>query len=165
MDGQRIYLDTSILLPFIDPDASKDEKRHSKSVLYDVRRLKNRHHVKVIVPQIVLGELFLKLESISHEVIGAFDEVRRLVDEYPAVTTEIAKLALRLAEIDHFLKIEFNDALILAHALNDAYCTYLITTESKIIRSSGLVEEVARLQREGLRKVRLTITDSLKRRG
>jgi len=165
MDEQRIYLDTSILFPFIDPDAPKDEKRHSKSVLYDAARLKDRHNFKVIVPQIVLGELFLKLESISHEVISAFNEVRGLIDDYPAVTTEIAKLALRLAEIDHFLKIEFNDALILAHALNDAYSRYLVTTESKIIRSSELVEEAIKLQHEGLRKVRLTITDSLKRRG
>ena len=165
MDGQRIYLDTSILLPFIDPNAPKDQKRHSKSVLYDAARLKDRHNFKVIVPQIVLGELFLKLESISHEVISAFDEVRGLVDEYPAVTREIAKLALRLAEIDHFLRIEFNDALILAHALNDAYSRYFITTESKILRSSELVEQATKLQHEGLRKVHLTITDSLKRKG
>ncbi|MCD6313083.1 MAG: PIN domain-containing protein [Thaumarchaeota archaeon] len=165
MDEQRIYLDTSILLPFMDPNAPKDEKKHSKSVLYDAARLKDRHNFKVIVPQIVLGELFLKLETISHEVIGAFDEVRRLVDEYPAVTTEIAKLALRLAEIDYFLKIEFNDALIIAHALNDVYSRYFITTESKILRSSELVEQATKLQHEGLRKVHLTITDSLKRKG
>jgi len=157
-------LDTSILLPFIDPNAPEDQRKHSRTVLYDVGRFKYRHSVRVVVPQVVLGELFLKLEFISPEVISAFNEIRRLVDEYPPITIETAKLALRLAEIDHFLEREFNDALILAQALNDPYCTYLITTESKIMRSSGLVEEAERLRREELRKVRLTITDSLKRR-
>jgi len=171
---RRIYLDTSYLIPIIKKrvtDKSDDESSVAERSMY-----RARDNYKIIIPQIVVGELFAKLPELmknltdeAHEhnvaklvssLIGVFEDYtgEEFIGLMP-INREAIDISLKIVEYED--RIDFTDVLLVAQAAVDPQSEYLLTFDGGILKSTGISTFINKLVDDGVRSYELKITDEL----
>jgi hypothetical protein len=165
---KRVYLDSSILLPLIDPYARLDQIKNSKRIIGRLNYFRKRKEAKTIASQIVVGEVFSKIykrigdQASLSKALTNLIALREHIDECPPLNKDVVNIALELAKRDYSFEISFQDAIIISHAIYDPLSTHFITTDADTLKSIVLTELVKELYQRGERKSRLIVTDSLR---
>ncbi|MFZ0513804.1 MAG: type II toxin-antitoxin system VapC family toxin [Candidatus Nitrosopolaris sp.] len=133
----RIYLDSNIIIESIidGPTAKSDAKRDLYRVCHS--------YTEIIIPQIILGESFLKIlqRSETHEIPDNMtnfwkcirETIQDMTKHTPPLSREILDVALRIRDNDYVL--DYNDAVLVAHAITDKESTALFTSDKGIHNS------------------------------
>ena len=119
--------------------------------------------IDVIVPQIVLGEAVAIITrddpedapQLIQNVLGSIRDLVSPESSMPPVTAPVSRIAIKMSRD---LKMDFTDALILAHALNDPHSTYLLTADRKML-SDQVVEFEENMRSNGKRGRKLRIAE------
>ncbi len=160
--GNRIYLDTSLLLKAI-----LEKSLPAQDARSTLRRVES-HGYEVIIPQIVVGEAFSKVisrserDEVSNNVQKLVDSIQNLTDpttRIPPINEEIYELAVELKSVEN--QIDLCDALIISHVLCDGKAHCLLTTEPTVLDSFGIDSFSSKLVSSGRRTTKLEITDSI----
>jgi hypothetical protein len=171
---KRIYLDTSYLIPIIKKRVTDKSNDESSIVERSMYRAKDNY--KIIIPQIVVGELFakipelmknltdeahqLKVAKVVSSLIGVFEDYtgEEFIGLIP-INREAIDMSLKIIEYED--RIDFTDILLVAQAAVDPQSEYLLTFEGKILESTGIRTFINKLVDDGVRSLELKIQDEL----
>jgi len=151
---QKIYIDSNIILARIYP-ANGEQEKVSKRIIFNLQRYQN---YKVVIPQIVLAEIFSKLldNKDRDELLLLFDQLLNIISNtsecLPNATKNMLELAIDIVNNDN--KMDICDATIVAQAILDD-ADMLLTFDAGIRES----EYIQKIKKEYNKKLR--ITDSL----
>jgi predicted nucleic acid-binding protein len=151
---QKIYIDSNIILARIYP-ANDEQEKASKRIIFNLQKYQN---YKVVIPQIVLAEIFSKLLDSKNRdgLLLLFDQLSNIISStsecLPNATKNMLELAIDIVNNDN--KIDICDATIVAQAILDD-ADMLLTFDASIRES----EYIQKVKKEYNKKLR--ITDSL----
>jgi len=151
---QKIYIDSNIILAKIYP-ANDEQEKASKRIIFNLQKYQN---YKVVIPQIVLAEIFSKLLDSKNRdgLLLLFDQLSNIISNIseclPNATKNMLELAIDIVNNDN--KIDICDATIVAQAILDD-ADMLLTFDAGIRES----EYIQKIKKEYNKKLR--ITDSL----
>jgi hypothetical protein len=145
---KRVYLDTSYLIPIIKKRVTDKSDEKSKRSMY-----RARDKYKIIIPQIVVGELFAKLpelmknltdEAHEHKVAKVVSTLIGVLEDYTdeefiglmPINREAIDISLKIIEYEN--RIDPTDSLLVAQAAADPHSEYLLTFDKKILESKGI---------------------------
>lgn len=156
------YLDTVIWLDLISDNKAEHQ---------DALEIKNRVSAKgltIVIPQTIMGEavsIILRNHSSDTREIGRKTEMlcsEMLYFIEPDKCLPSVEVAL-LEHMKYFVdicKLEPNDALILAHVMNDPESEIFVTSDTKVLTTPEIYQYEESLRDGGKRNRRLAITDS-----
>jgi hypothetical protein len=172
---KRVYLDTSYLIPIIKKRVT--DKSDEKSSIVERSMYRARDKYKIIIPQIVVGELFAKLPELMKNLTDEAHqlEVAKLVSSLIGVLEDytgeefIGLIPINRGAIDISLRIveyesritDPTDSLLVAQAVADPHSEYLLTFDRDILQSNGIRTFIKNLVDDGVRSYELKITDEL----
>ncbi|GEM_PF-2457925 len=165
---RRIYLDSSILMPLVDPNARPEQIKNSKEIIGRLNYFRERKEAKVIVSQTVIGEVCSKIyEKIKDQIslsksLPNLIELKEYIDECPPLKKDVVNIAVELAKKDYSFETSFQDAIIVSHAICDPLSTHFITTDASILKSKDFIELVKEFYQKRERENILIITDYLR---
>jgi hypothetical protein len=134
-----------------------------------------RDKYKIIIPQIVVGELFakipelmknltdeahqLKVAKVVSSMIGVLEDYtgEEFIGLMP-INREAIDISLKIVEYEN--RIDPTDSLLVAQAAADPHSKYLLTFDDKIL-SEGIRDFIKKLMDDGVRSNKLEITDEL----
>ena len=171
---KRVYLDTSYLIPIIKKRVT--DKSDEKSSIVERSMYRAREKYKIIIPQIVVGELFAKLpelmknltdEAHEHKVAKLVSSLIGVFEDYTGeefiglmpINREAIDISLKIVEYED--RIDFTDVLLVAQAAVDPQSEYLLTFDGGILKSTGISTFINKLVDDGVRSYELKITDEL----
>jgi hypothetical protein len=171
---KRVYLDTSYLIPIIKKRVT--DKSDEKSSIVERSMYRARDKYKIIIPQIVVGELFAKLpelmknltdEAHEHKVAKLVSSLIGVFEDYTGeefiglmpINREAIDISLKIVEYEN--RIDPTDSLLVAQAAADPHSEYLPTFDKKILESKGIRTFIKKLMDDGVRGNKLKITAEL----
>ena len=137
MPRQHIYIDSNILMFYFEKrKPRRDDRRENarQSITHITRSLNENDEIKVIISQIVLGELMMHSCNGKCDLEQIGELLRDLhVDgsNLPSVSFDALLCAQEIH--DSLRRIEPNDALLVSQALKDPDTTWLLTTDKLLI--------------------------------
>jgi predicted nucleic acid-binding protein len=171
---KRIYLDTSYLIPIIKKRVTGESDEKSSIVERSMYRARDNY--KIIIPQIVVGELFakipelmknltdeahqLKVAKVVSSMIGVFEDYtgEEFIGLIP-INREAIDISLKIVEYENRIK-DPTDFLLVALAAVDQHSEYLLTFDD-ILLSKGINNFIKKLMYDGVRSNDLKIQDEL----
>jgi len=143
--GQCIHFDACIL----EGGLNRRDPRHQecRTAYSQALNQNRRHSFSLKISQVALGEIFNDCcRDSNYELL---EEIfKRVIDwDKPSITQEALKTAAELTTKDNRLKI--NDALIVAIAIHDENCTWLLTTDTKIIGNNVIDKKIKKVREGG----------------
>ncbi len=141
MASQSIYIDTDILMFYFD---KYDKGRTARKTIAKVKNMLKNGEIEVKVSQTVLGELMFnscERKCSSSKIIKL---LRELNADFPIADSKIMKCANKLLKAENGY-MQPNDAVIVAHALNDNNTTWFLTTDQKLIGNRTINNEMDEL--------------------
>jgi len=167
-----IFIDADILIPLFDPDAKSEEVKSAKSLLSQLKHYRERKHYVIRISQVALAEIFMKIlrifmknlrhassiqkaSNLANNVLDAIWKISvELEADYPSLKPSVVDLAKELLNEGYVW--HFNDALILAHAMDDRETEFFLTTDRNILESYKLEEWVNEYRRKcEMKKMRI----------
>lgn len=158
----RIYLDTNIILEIIlkRNDLFPDYKR----LFYNIRK----YYTSIVIPQIVIGETLIKIieeSKASEKDQNVCEFVRFLEDEkyidfhndIPPLYEKVMRTAVEIKE--NVENIDYCDAVIVAHVINDGNNCTLFTVDRGVHNSQYISDIILDLNES--KNIRICITDSV----
>jgi predicted nucleic acid-binding protein len=141
----RTYLDSTILINAII--GKQGEKTFFQKTLNNLIRLNH----EIYIPQIVLGESFVKIVEKSENsekkrinVNCLLEWIQKLNSDIlygiPSIRENIIETALKIKKGDN--RIDYNDAVIVSHAILDKEARYLVTTDKAIHKSQAIQNKI-----------------------
>jgi predicted nucleic acid-binding protein len=159
----RIYLDTWLLRGLVSNKPS--ESSYCRSL---VSKLKNGYDV--VVPQIVLGEVFAVIVRDNQDPNKVYLKLKELCNELynitkpneclPPPTEDIINCMQRLRARE--ANVRDTDLMVVAHALIDPESERLLTEDKNILNSSEIQTMESQLRAEEKRVKQLRIIDRLR---
>jgi len=162
------------LIPIIKKRVTGESDEKSSIVERSMYRARDKY--KIIIPQIVVGELFAKLPELmknltdeAHQLkvaklvsslIGVFEDYtgEEFIGLMP-INREAIDISLKIVEYED--RIDFTDVLLVAQAAVDPQSEYLLTFDGGILKSTGISTFINKLVDDGVRSYELKITDEL----
>ncbi len=152
------------------------DKSDEKSSIVERSMYRARDKYKIIIPQIVVGELFAKLpelmknltdEAHEHKVAKLVSSLIGVFEDYTGeefiglmpINREAIDISLKIVEYED--RIDFTDVLLVAQAAVDPQSEYLLTFDGGILKSTGISTFINKLVDDGVRSYELKITDEL----
>jgi hypothetical protein len=171
---KRVYLDTSYLIPIINKRVTGKSDVESSIAERSVYRAQKRY--QIIIPQIVVGELFAKLPELmknltdeAHhlKVAKVVSSLIGVLEDYTGeefiglipINREAIDISLKIVEYENRIT-DPTDSLLVAQAAADPHSKYLLTFDDKIL-SEGIRDFIKKLMDDGVRSNKLEITDEL----
>jgi hypothetical protein len=169
-----VYLDTSYLIPIINKRVTGKSDEESSIAERSAYRARDKY--KIIIPRIVVGELFAKLpeliknltdEAHEHKVAKLVSSLIGVFEDYTdgefigliPINREAIDISLKIVEYEN--RIDPTDSLLVAQAAADPHSEYLLTFDKKILESKGIRTFIKKLMDDGVRGNKLKITDEL----
>ena len=140
----RIYLDTNIIVSRILKDALFEDYNRIWSKI-------EKYH-EIVVPQIVLGETLTIILAKSRDKDNHVKEFTDLLlqnkilfkNNIPSLNRNILRTALIIKEKEEF--IDYCDAVLVAHAINDGRDCWVFTTDKQVHDSQHIFEMIQELK-------------------
>jgi predicted nucleic acid-binding protein len=171
---KRIYLDTSYLIPIIKKRVTGKSDDESSIVERSMYRARDKY--KIIIPQIVVGEIFAKLPELMKNLTDEAHQLKvakvvssliGVLEDYTGeefiglipINREAIDISLKIVEYENRIK-DPTDSLLVALAAVDQHSKYLLTFDD-ILLSKGINNFIKKLMDDGVRGDDLEIRDEL----
>ncbi|MDF2737052.1 MAG: hypothetical protein K0S93_908 [Nitrososphaeraceae archaeon] len=150
-----MYLDTNIITSLIIKDDLFDD--------YDKLLFNIEKYHEIVIPQIVVGETLIKIiEKSTNKNKDVVEFTKFLIEKtkfetnLPPLNDKILRMALEIKNEEPF--VDYCDAVIIAHALNDGSDCSLFTTDKKVHDSQHIFELRRNLEKKTKIKVKLLLS-------